>query len=153
MTTTRRRQALLALYAGLALTVLATAAPFVDHVTDDRLADHIRAGYPNYSQAEIDTATTTWLVILTAVGIFGIAGWLGTIWTVRAGKPWAPWAVGAMFVVGTSVALTALFVRDTSGDTGLPPLLGWIGTAPSLAGLAAVIVLCAPPLLDHLRTR
>jgi hypothetical protein len=57
---------------------------------------------------------------------------------VPGGKRWAPWAISAMFVLGTSVALTALLVRDTSGDVGLAPMLGWIGMAPCFAGLAAV---------------
>ena len=34
-----------------------------------------------------------------------------------------------------------LLIRDTSGDTGLPPLLGWAGMLPSLAGLVAVALL------------
>jgi hypothetical protein len=50
-----------------------------------------------------------------------------------------------MFVVGTSIALFNLLVQDTSGDTGLPPLLGWVGLLPSLAGLAAVILLWRKP--------
>lgn len=46
-----------------------------------------------------------------------------------------------MFVLGTGVALFDLLVKDTSGDTGLPPLLGWTGMLPSLAGLLAVTLL------------
>ena len=46
-----------------------------------------------------------------------------------------------MFCLGTAAALTALLVKDTSGDTGLPPLLGWIGTLPCLAGLVALTML------------
>jgi hypothetical protein len=32
-----------------------------------------------------------------------------------------------MFALGTSIALADLLIKDTSGDTGLPPLLGWVG--------------------------
>jgi hypothetical protein len=46
-----------------------------------------------------------------------------------------------MFSLGTAVALTALLVKDTSGDTGLSPVLGWIGMTPCLAGLFAVVSL------------
>jgi hypothetical protein len=113
------------------------------------LADHIRDGYPGYTQARVDSAATTWLVILTVVGALGLVCWLWTIWAVSAGKRWARWATSAMFVVGTSVALTALLVRDTSGDVGLAPLLGWIGMAPCLAGAAAVLTVWRGPLLEH----
>lgn len=141
MTTTQQRPALGAMYAGLALTVAATIAPYVDRATGNVLADHIRDGYPTYPQTRIDTAVTTWLVILSVVGALGIVSWLWTIQAVRAGKAWARWAATAMFVLGTSVALTALLVKDTSGDTGLAPLLGWIGMLPCLAGLGAVTIL------------
>ncbi|MGB0098131.1 MAG: hypothetical protein WBP81_37040 [Solirubrobacteraceae bacterium] len=46
-----------------------------------------------------------------------------------------------MFVLGTGIALLDLLVKDTSGDTGLPPLLGWIGLLPCLAGFLAVALL------------
>jgi hypothetical protein len=46
-----------------------------------------------------------------------------------------------LFALGTSIALTDLLIKDTSGDTGLPPLLGWVGMLPCLAGLLAVILL------------
>ena len=129
------------MYAGLVLTVFAAAAPFADRATGDKLADHIRAGYPTYSQGRIDSAVTTWLVILGVVGALGIVGWGWTIWAVKAKKAWARWAATVMFALGTSVALTGLLVKDTSGDTGLTPLLGWIGLLPCLAGLGALTML------------
>ncbi len=46
-----------------------------------------------------------------------------------------------MFVLGTGVSLTDLLVKDRSGDTGLPPLLGWVGILPCLPGLAAATLL------------
>ncbi|WP_420880674.1 hypothetical protein [Rhodococcus sp. (in: high G+C Gram-positive bacteria)] len=135
---TDHRHVTTVMYTGLVLTVIAAIAPYI---ADSVLADHIRAGYPTYSPAEIDSAVTAYLVILSVVGVLGIAGWTWTMWAVKAGKPWARWATAAMFVIGTSVALTGLLVQDTSGDTGLAPLLGWIGLAPSLAGLTAVVML------------
>ncbi|WP_327707062.1 hypothetical protein OG530_40690 [Streptomyces decoyicus] len=44
------------MYAGPGLTVIATIVRYVDHVTTHRLADHIRAGYPTYTQARVDSA-------------------------------------------------------------------------------------------------
>jgi hypothetical protein len=48
-------------------------------------------------------------------------------------------------VLGTGTAVFDLLVTDTSGDTGLPPLLGWVGVLPCLAGLLAVLLLCRRP--------
>jgi hypothetical protein len=129
------------MYAGLGVTVAAMIVLYVDHGTANVLADHIRAGYPTYTQARIDSAVTTYLVYLSVVGALGIICWLWTIWAVRARKPWSRAAATAMFVLGTSIALIDLLVKDTSGDAGLPALLGWVGVLPCLAGLVAVIVL------------
>jgi hypothetical protein len=138
MTTDHPRLAIATMYAGLALTVAATAVPYVDHTA---MADHLRAGYPAYTEARIDSATTTYLIYLSTVGALGVVGWLGTIWAVKAGKRWARGGATAMFALATSIALFDLLVKDTSGDIGLPPLLGWVGLLPSLAGLLAVTLL------------
>jgi hypothetical protein len=138
MTTAYPRLAIKTMYAGLALTVAATAAPYVDHTG---LTDHIRVGYPTYTEARIDSAATTYLVYLSVLGALGIVGWLGTIWAVKAGKRWVRVGATATFALATSIALFDLLVNDTSGDTGLPPLLGWVGLLPCLAGLLAVTLL------------
>ena len=135
------RSAILAMYAGVALTVVAIIVPYVDHATANVLADHIRAGYPTYTQARIDTAVTTYLVYVSIIGALGVICWFWTIRAVNAGKRWAREAATAMFVLGTGIALFDLLVKDTSGDTGLPPLLGWIGLLPCLAGFLAVTLL------------
>jgi hypothetical protein len=142
MTTTHHeRSAIGAMYAGLGLTVVALIVPYVDHATANVLAGHIRAGYPAYTQARIDSAVTAYLVYLSVVGALGIIGWLWTIRAVKAGKRWARGAATAVFALGTGIALIDLLVRDTSGDVGLPPLLGWVGMLPCLAGLLAVMLL------------
>jgi hypothetical protein len=141
ITTHQERPALRGLYAGLVLALAALAVPYVDHATANVLAGHIRAGYPAYTQARIDSAVTSYLVYLSVAGAFGIACWLAMIWAVRAGKRWARAAATGSFALGTSIALTDLLIRDTSGDTGLPPLLGWAGVLPCLAGLVAVALL------------
>jgi len=134
-----RRSAMPALYSGLLLTMLATGAPFVDAATTHLLADHVRAGYPAYSDSRIDEAVTTYLVCLSVVGVLGILCWLATIWAVRSGRRWAPAAGVGALVAGTAIALAGLLIKDTSGDTGLPATLGWIGMLPCIAGLVAVI--------------
>ena len=130
-----------AMYAGLGLTVVAVIVPYVDHFTANVLAGHLRAGYPAYTQARINSAVVTYLVYLSAVGALGVGGWLWTIRALKAGKRWARWVATAVFVLGTGIALIDLLAKDTSGETGLPPLLGWAGLAPCLAGLVAVTLL------------
>jgi hypothetical protein len=139
------RSAIGAMYSGLVLTVAAIIVAYVDHATANVLAGHIRAAYPSYTQARIDWAVTTYLVYLSIVAALGIICWLWAIWAVKAGKWWARWAASAMFALGTAIALTNLLIKDTSGDTGLPPLLGWAGVLPCLAGLLAVVLLWSSP--------
>ncbi|MFI5490050.1 MULTISPECIES: hypothetical protein [Micromonospora] len=139
--TRHQRPAIATMYAGLGLTVVAMVVPLLDRATGNMLADHIRAGYPTYSPERIDTAVTTYLGYLSGLGVLGIACWLWTIRAVRAGRWWARGATVVMLALGVLIALFNLLVRDTSGDTGLPPLLGWVGVLPSLAGLVAVALL------------
>jgi hypothetical protein len=115
--------------------------PYVDRAMSTVLADHIRDGYPTYTDAQIDSGVNTWLVILSLVGALGITSWCLTIWALKSSKRWA---ASAMFAVGTSVAPSALLVKDTSGDTGLAPLLGSIGVLPCIAGVVAVAMLWRP---------
>ena len=44
-------------------------------------------------------------------------------------------------VLGATIVLTDLLIRDTSGATGLPPLLGWGRVLPCMAGVVAVVLL------------
>lgn len=138
MTSQHQPLAIGAMYAGLALTVVATIVPHIDRATANLLADHIRAGYPTYTDARIDAAVTTYLVYLSVVGALGVVAWLGMIRAVKVDRRWVRGGATAMFALATSIALFDLLVKDTSGDTGLPPLLGWVGMLPCLAGLVAV---------------
>ncbi|MFE3650873.1 hypothetical protein ACFXO2_24140 [Streptomyces sp. NPDC059152] len=140
------RRLLAAMYVGLALTVLATIAPYIDRGTH-LLADHIRAAYPSYLQARVDSAVTTCLVVMSVIGALGVLAWLTMAWAVKAGKRWARPAATVVFMLGTSVGLAGLLTKDTSGATGLPPELGWAGMIPSLAGVAAVTLLWRSPRL------
>jgi hypothetical protein len=49
--------------------------------------------------------------------------------------------VVALAVPYVDHATANVLIRDTSGDTGLPPLLGWAGVLPCLAGLVAITLL------------
>ncbi|WP_210189296.1 hypothetical protein [Saccharomonospora piscinae] len=145
MTTSQRPYAVGAMYAGLCLTVVALIVLYVGHANADVLAEHVRAGYPAYPEARIDAAVTTYLAYLSVLGALGIAGWLATIRAVKAGKRWSGGLATALFVVGTGLALMNLVIKDTSGDTGLPPLLGWTGMLPCLAGLVTIALLWRRP--------
>lgn len=138
---TDKRPALAAMYTGLALTILATAVPYVDRATGNALAEHIRAGYPSYPQERIEVAANTYLIYLSVVGVLGVIGWAVTIWAVKAGRRFAPLLAAALLAAGVTVGLFNLFVRDTSGDTGLPPMLALVGLLPCLPGVAAVTLL------------
>jgi hypothetical protein len=131
--------------AGMVLTLLVAIVPLADSATTKLQARHILAGYPSYSTGEVQTAVGVYLVYLAVVGVIGVAGWLVAIFATRAGKRWARWLATALFVIGTVVALFNLAVTDTSGDTGLSPVIGGLGLFPSLAGLAAVILLWRKP--------
>ena len=146
MTETRRQQSAIgAMYAGLALTVVAAVVPFVDRATGNMLAEHLRSGYPAYSQGRIDSAVMTWQVYLSVLGGLGVICWVLTIRAVQAGKRWVRGVATSIFALGASVALFNLLVRDTSGDTGLPPLIGWVGMLPALAGVVAITLLWRAP--------
>lgn len=140
-TTSRQRGAIPALVTGLLLTALATAAPYLDRSTTHLLANHIAASYPTYSAGQIDSAVSTWLIVLSVVGGFGILAWLAMIWAVRKGKPWVRAAATGLLIIGATVSLTAMLVKDTSGETGLPTVLGAVGLLPLLAGMATVALL------------
>jgi hypothetical protein len=138
------RPAIGAMYVGLGLTVVAMVVPFIDRATGatgSMLAGHIRAGYPTYAQERIDSAVTMYLIYLSVLGVLGVVSWFLVIGAVSAGKRWARSIATLALALGGSIALFNLFVRDTSGDTGLPPLLGLVGVLPSVAGLLAVTLL------------
>lgn len=141
MSTSYSRSALAALYVGLVLTVISLLVLYADRAGPNTLAEHVRSGYPDYGPERIDEAVTAYLIVLSLIGACAVVGWLVAIRATWAGKQWARWLVPGLFAVGTSVALFMLLVRDTSGDPGLAPLHGWIGMLPSVAGLAAVILI------------
>jgi hypothetical protein len=123
---------------GLTLTVAVTVYPFVN---PGLLADHIRAGYPSYHSAEIATAVTGYLVILSVLGGLGVLSWLGTIWATWARTSWTPWLATAILAIAVCVAIAGLTVKDTSGDVGLAPAVGWLQVMPCVAGLSTVVLL------------
>jgi hypothetical protein len=139
------RTLLAVMWTGLVLSAWAAVYPFVDRVTTHRLADHIRAGYPEYTQARVDSAVSTYLILLSVIGALGVIAWFGTIRAVMAGNRWACPTATVMLVLGASIGATAMFTKDTSGETGLPTELGFVEMAPSVAGAVAVALLWRRP--------
>ncbi|MFI6178113.1 hypothetical protein ACIA8R_21455 [Nonomuraea sp. NPDC051191] len=134
----KSRGALALLYGGAALTLLVTLFVFAYR---SGLAEHLRTGYPGLAPAKIDEGVTAYTVILVVMGALGLLGWLVTVLGARAGKGWARWLGSGLFVVALCLVLAALTVRDTNGEVGLVPLLGWSQVLPLVPGLAAVVLL------------
>ncbi|WP_217428318.1 hypothetical protein [Microlunatus speluncae] len=144
-TTTSRRAPLATLFAGLGLTLVALIVLYVDHLAGNELRSHLRSGYPALAPADIDAAASVYLVYLSVLGVLGVLFWSVTTWAVATGKGWARWLATVIFLLAGAVSLTNLMITDTSGDTGLPPLLGWLGVLPCVAGLAIVVQLWRAP--------
>lgn len=136
MITQYSRSAYVALWIGLGLTVLTVVNA---QLGSSLIGDHIRSGYPALAENEIAAGVGFYTTSLTVLGVLGALGWVVTIWSARRGSGWARWIAAALALSGTTIAAFALLVRDTSGDTGLPPLIGTIGLLPCAAGLVAVV--------------
>ncbi|MEO9329469.1 hypothetical protein [Gordonia aurantiaca] len=126
------------MYVGAALTALVAIIPFGMR---DTLAEHVRHGYPDYTAAEIDTAVTAYLSILAILGAVGVAAWLTSAWLVRRGTRHARIVVSPTFGAAVLVTATLVFIRDTSGEVGLAPAVGWMQLVPCVVGLIAVTLL------------
>ncbi|TYQ01508.1 UNVERIFIED_ORG: EmrB/QacA subfamily drug resistance transporter [Gordonia westfalica J30] len=135
---THTRPAVIALYLGAALTVLATVVPFA---ATDVLRDHIAHGYPDYPAADLDAAVTAYLVVLGTIGGLGLLGWLVSARAVRRGRTYARWLSAGLFAAALLVAVTLIFIKDTSGEVGLAPAVGWLQVLPCIAGLVAVLTI------------
>jgi hypothetical protein len=135
------RAAVPVLRVGLVATALVTAYAWVDSATTATLAAHVAASYPALGAAEVDAAASAYLAILTSVGVLGAVAWVVVARAARRGRAWAPWAGTAALLLGLGVALAGLTVRDTSGDVGLAPALGWAQLVPCAVGLVAVAAL------------
>lgn len=142
LTTSRySRSTFVVLSIGLALTIAATVTAIIGR---SLIGDHIQTGYPAMNARQVESGVSFYLAALSGLGVLGALGWISTIWAARRNSRWARWAAVVLFVLGTSTALFALFVRDTSGDTGLPVSIGGMGMLPCLAGLIAVVLMWRP---------
>ncbi|WP_202818843.1 hypothetical protein [Actinosynnema sp. ALI-1.44] len=132
------KKAVVAMYVGLALTVLAGLTAIIG---SDSLAQQLHAiedawiGHDKASESQ--SIVLTYLLTLSALGI---VSWLWLVWAVKRGKRWVRPVATTVFVLGSGVAVMNL-VMEEYGQTILPTLLGMTGVLPCVAGLAAVALL------------
>lgn len=129
------------LYIGLVLTVLVTAAPLIDMVTVDTVADHVRGAYPNWPAGSVAADRAAIVGYLGIVGILGIGGWLWSIRLVTRRANRARAAATSMFVLGALTALLNLTYGSGPYDRVVPMAYGLLGLLPVLAGAAAIVSL------------
>jgi hypothetical protein len=135
------RRAVVAMCAGLALTIVAMLVPIIDQASTDELARHLQDVYAGYNVDVPPTAAV--LAYLVTIGALGITAWLWMVWAVTKQKRWARPAATTLFVLATGLAVANLTVREY-GQTILPTQVGLVGLLPCLVGLAAVTLLWMP---------
>ncbi|GLY70087.1 hypothetical protein [Amycolatopsis taiwanensis] len=135
------RRATVFMYVGLALTAIATLAPVLDMVTVDTVTDHVRNAYPNWPDDLVAADRNAIVGYLAVVGVLGIAGWLLAIAGVRRHARWARAVSTIMFVLGAIIALTDLTLGGAEYSVIVPTLHGTLGMLPTVAGLAAIVLL------------
>lgn len=135
---TPERRAVVAMYAGLILTVIAVLVVIVDQMSTNVLSRHLRDVYAGYTASEpVESAIVAYLAI---VGALGTVAWLWTIWAVRRQKRWTRPVATMLFLVASGLALVNLVVEEY-GHTILPTVFGVVGVLPCVAGLVAVLLL------------
>ncbi|WP_433354626.1 hypothetical protein ACQP25_13410 [Microtetraspora malaysiensis] len=129
------------MYAGLALTVIAAVAPFIDVATVDSITDHVRGAYPDWPADLVAGDRNAIIVYLSVVTLLGVVGWLWTIWAVAKRKRWSRVATTVMFVLGACHALSCLAFSGGQYANVVPYPYGALASLPVLAGLGVVIAL------------
>jgi hypothetical protein len=123
---------------GVALSVVALAAPPVDQLTAGDLAAHLQSVYAGTGVAA--PAASVIAAYLVGLGVLGVLAWILTIRVVRRRGLLAPLLADAFLVVGAGLAVVDLTVTEY-GRPILPTWLGVLGLLPCLPGLVAVVLL------------
>lgn len=132
------RRAVVAMYTGLVLTIVAMLVPIIQQASTDELSRHL---HEVYAGSNVDPpAASAVVAYLVIIGALGIVAWLWMVWAVRGQQRWARAAATVLFVLASGLALVNLTVQEY-GRTILPTDLGLIGLLPCLAGLAVVVLL------------
>jgi hypothetical protein len=136
----RTRRLLHTLWLGLALTVAIGIVPLIDLATTDSLYTHVQDAYPDWPSNLVRGDRNAITIALEINAVLGVLTWLCTIWAVAAGKRWARRAITIAFLAGTSLALINQSFTGGQYDTVLPSAYGALGLVPSVAGLAALVM-------------
>ncbi|WP_163511567.1 hypothetical protein [Fodinicola acaciae] len=129
----------IAMYVGLALTVLATVAPLLDLATVDTLTSHVRDAYPQWAPHLVAIDRNAIAIYLVASNALGVPVWLMAIHAVRKGKRWAPIAATAGLVAGLLFPLIDFSLKGGAYDIVVPYGYGALTLVPCVAGLIATI--------------
>lgn len=138
---TPARQAVVSMYAGLALTAITSVIAPLAALATDVYKHHIETAYPKFNADKVSDAQQTMVIYLVANGIAGAVAWL---WALRATKKEnrrAPVIAVVLFTVALALALFNLLVKDSTGYAAFPLFLGIVGLLPCAAGLVAVVQL------------
>ena len=132
------RQAVRVMTVGVALGLVALAAPLVDQLTAGGLAAHLGSVYAGTGVAA--PAASMIAAYLVGLGVLGVLAWGLTIRVVRRRGRRAPLLADAFLVVGAALAAVDLTVTEYGGPI-LPTWLGVLGLLPCVPGLVAVVLL------------
>lgn len=135
------QRALPSILAGFVLALGGMLYVVIDVTTTNRLTNHIREAYPNWSQTDINADKVAIVSYLVGFGILGVITWLWSAWVVKREKPWARKAITTVFIIGTGLAVMNATLSGDAYEQIVPTSYGVAGLIPSVAGLVAVILL------------
>jgi hypothetical protein len=123
------RRAMVAMYTGLAVTVVAMLALARYVASTDGLAEHLDEVYEGYASPPDEAGVAAYLFTL---GALGVLGWLWMLWAVAGQKRWARPVATVLFLLASVVAVANLIVTEY-GRTILPTSIGLAGLVPCVA--------------------
>ena len=138
---TTRHPALRVMWAGLAVTVLAGAAPLLDLVTTGTIEAHVRETYPSWSDDWVRGDTTGLAVGLAIIGLLGVVGWLVSIQATRRAWRWARGLTTGLWLVAVAVALFVALAPAEPYERLAPAGIAALTALPCVAGFVAVVQL------------
>ncbi|WP_216206423.1 hypothetical protein [Amycolatopsis aidingensis] len=131
------RNAITAMYVGLALTLIAAVVPIIDQ---DSLSKPVVGKYQEYTEAELEGARSFVMAYLITLAAIGVVCWLLMIWAARRQKGWTRVTATTIFVLALGIALMNL-VLEEYGNKIVPTSMAVAGLLPCVAGLVAVVFL------------
>ncbi|GAA2796968.1 hypothetical protein [Saccharopolyspora taberi] len=137
-TSAAMRNAVVAMYAGLALTVVAAV---VTALGGDAVSKHVFELEAPYVGAEVAAGSGSFMVIyLLALYAVGVVCWLGLSWAARAGRRWVR-PVAIVVLLGAAGLAALNLTVEEYGTRVLPLPVALAGLLPCAAGVVAVVFL------------